>query len=213
MVFSFDIEEYICCVMKKIGLYIICILLLMVIALSYAYKSVYSDYMLSLNNNKAYERLLDSTKNSNVQFQFTIKELENSKDSIFAEMNKVREELKIKDKNLKQIQYVNTITKVTDSIFVKDTIFKADFRLDTMIKDDWHKINLHLEYPSRIDIKSSFKNETYITTSTKKETIKPASKIFFVRWFQKKHTVVEVNVVQKNPYTENVEQRFIEIVK
>ena len=38
-------------------------------------------------------------------------------------------------------------------------------------------------------------------------------RIFFVRWFQKKQKVVEVNVIQKNPYTDNVEQRFIEIVK
>ena len=170
-------------------------------------------YMKSTNNNKAYERLLDSTKNNNVQFQLTIKELENSKDSIFAEMNKVREELKIKDKNLKQIQYINTVTKITDSIYIRDTIFKEDFKLDTCIFDDWHKTNICLSYPSKIEVKSSFKNETYITTSLKKETIKPASKIFFIRWFQKKMKVVEVNVIQKNPYTENCEQRFIEVVK
>lgn len=170
-------------------------------------------YLRSENNNKAYEKLLDSTKNNNIQFQLTIKELENSKDSIFAEMNKVREELKIKDKNLKQIQYINTITKITDSVFIKDTIFKQDFKLDTCIYDDWHKTNLCLEYPSNIKVSSSFKNETYITTSYKKETIKPASKIFFVRWFQKKTRVVEVNVIQKNPYTENIEQRFIEVIK
>ena len=170
-------------------------------------------YLKSANNNKAYERLLDSTKNNNVQFQLTIKELENSKDSIFAEMNKVREELKIKDKNLKQIQYINTVTRITDSIIVKDTIFKTDFKLDTVLFDEWHATIINLEYPSSIKVKSVFKNETYITTSLKKETINPPSKIFFVRWFQKKQKVVEVNVIQKNPYTDNVEQRFIEIVK
>ena len=170
-------------------------------------------YLKSTNNNKAYERLLDSTKNNNVQFQLTIKELENSKDSIFAEMNKVREELKIKDKNLKQIQYINTVTKITDSIIIKDTIFKEDFKFDTCIFDNWHKTNIFLSYPSQIEVNSSFKNETYITTSLKKETINPPSKIFFVRWLQKKHKIVEVNVIQKNPYTENCEQKFIEVVK
>jgi hypothetical protein len=170
-------------------------------------------YLKSANNNKAYERLLDSTKNNNVQFRLTIKELENSKDSIFAEMNKVREELKIKDKNLKQIQYINTVTRITDSVIVKDTIFKTNFKLDTVLFDEWHATIINLEYPSSIKVKSVFKNETYITTSLKKETIKPASKIFFVRWFQCKHKIVEVNVIQKNPYTENCEQRFIEVVK
>ena len=140
---------------------------------------------ITLNNNKE----KDSTKNNNVQFQLTIKELENSKDSIFAEMNKVREELKIKDKNLKQIQYINTVTRITDSVIIKDTIFKKDFKLDTCIFDNWHKTNICLSYPSQIEVNSSFKNETYITTSLKKETINPPSKIFFVRWFQKKHKI------------------------
>ena len=139
-----------------------------------AYKSVYNSYLISTNNNKAYERLIDSVKENNIQFQFTIKELENTNDSIFSEMNKVREELKIKDKNLKQIEYINTVTKITDSVFIKDTIFKQDFKFDTCIYDDWHKTNLCLEYPSNIKVSSSFKNETYITTSYKKETIKPA---------------------------------------
>ena len=188
-------------------------LTIILIGLSSAYRSVYNSYVVSSNNNKAYERLLDSVKNNNIEFQFTIKELENSKDSIFAEMNKVREELKIKDKNLKGIQYIHTTTNIIDSIIIRDTIFKDDFKLDTCIFDDWHKTNLCLEFPSNIKVSSSFKNETYITTSYKKETIKPASKIFFIRWFQKKQRIVEVNVIQKNPYTENVEQRFIEIIK
>lgn len=199
--------------MKKVLIYIIVGLSVILFLLANSYKNLMDSYLKSTNNNKAYERLLDSTKNNNIQFQFTIKELENTNDSIFAEMNKVREELKIKDKNLKQIEYINTVTKITDSVFIKDTIFKQDFKLDTCISDDWHKTNLSLEYPSNIKVSSSFKNETYITTSYKKETIKPASKIFFIRWFQKKIKTVEVNVIQKNPYTENVEQRFIEIVK
>ena len=199
--------------MNRIIVGILLGLALILIGLSSAYKSVYNSYIISTNNNKAYERLLDSVKNNNIEFQFTIKELENTNDSIFAEMNKVREELKIKDKNLKQIQYINTETRIIDSIYIRDTIFKDDFILDTCIFDDWHKTNLCLKFPSDIKVSSSFKNETYITTSYKKETIKPASNIFFIRWFQKKTKIVEVNVIQKNPYTENVEQRFIEIIK
>lgn len=199
--------------MKKVFIYIIIGLSVILFLLANSYRNLMNSYLKSANNNKAYERLLDSTKNNNVQFQLTIKELENSKDSIFAEMNKVREELKIKDKNLKQIQYINTTTKITDSIYIRDTIFKEDFKLDTCIFDDWHKTNICLSYPSQIEVNSSFKNETYITTSLKKETINPPSKIFFVRWLQKKHKIVEVNVIQKNPYTENCEQRFIEVVK
>lgn len=199
--------------MKKVLLYIIIGLSVILFLLANSYKNLMDSYLKSSNNNKAYERLLDSTKNNNIQFQLTIKELENSKDSIFAEMNKVREELKIKDKNLKQIQYIKTETKIIDSIIVRDTIFREDFYLDTVLFDEWHATIINLAYPSSIKAKSIFKNETYITTSLKKETINPPSKIFFIRWFQKKQKVVEVNVIQKNPYTENCEQRFIEVVK
>ena len=47
----------------------------------------------------------------------------------------------------------------------------------------------------------------------KKETINPPKKCAIGRWFQKKHKVVEVNVVEKNPYIENKQQRFTEFVK
>ena len=206
-------QFYFCIVMRKLEGYIICSLIIIVTLLAISYRNIAVDYKKAVNNNKAYERLLDSTKNNNVQFQLTIKELKSSNDSIIQKMNDVRKELEIKNKNVKQIQYVGSVTHIIDSLYITDTIFKKDFSLDTIIKDDWHSLRLKLEYPSAIDVESSFKNETYIVTHSKKETIKPASKIFFVRWFQKKQTIIEVNVVQKNPYTENTEQRFIEIVK
>lgn len=53
----------------------------------------------------------------------------------------------------------------------------------------------------------------YIIVGYRKEIIDPPKKCFIARWFQKKHKVVEVNVVEKNPYIENKQQRFIEIVK
>lgn len=199
--------------MKKLELYIICVLIAFIAILSFSYNRMLSDYEKAVNNNKAYERLLDSTKNNNAQFQLTIKELKSSKDSVIQKMNDVVKELEIKNKNVKQIQYVRTTTYVMDSIHITDTIFKQDFSLDTIIQDDWHKLRLKLEYPAAIDVESSFKNETYIVAHAKKETIKPASKIFFVRWFQRKQQIIEVNVVQKNPYTENTEQRFIEVIK
>ena len=47
----------------------------------------------------------------------------------------------------------------------------------------------------------------------KKETINPPKKFFLFRWFQRKHTILEVNMVEKNPYIENKNNRFIEIIK
>ena len=47
----------------------------------------------------------------------------------------------------------------------------------------------------------------------KKETINPPKKCWLLRLFQKKHTILEVNVIEKNPYSENKQQRFIEIIE
>ena len=56
-------------------------------------------------------------------------------------------------------------------------------------------------------------SERYVIVDYKKETINPPKKCAIVRWFQKKHKIIEVEVVEKNPYIENKQQRFIEIVK
>ena len=74
-------------------------------------------------------------------------------------------------------------------------------------------LNLGLKYPSTITVEPEFNNEQYVVISTKKEYIEPPHKCFLVRWFQKKHTVVEVQVVDSNPYVSTKNQKFIEIVK
>ncbi|MCR5139019.1 MAG: hypothetical protein K6B45_02505 [Bacteroidaceae bacterium] len=101
-----------------------------------------------------------------------------------------------------------------DAIVLKDTIFKEpDFRLDTLIKDNWYSLELGFRYPSTIAVQPDFISEKHIVVSTKRETVDPPSKVFFIRWFQKKHTVLNVDVVEKNPYTKNGVSRYIEIIK
>ena len=47
---------------------------------------------------------------------------------------------------------------------------------------------------------------------THKEPIK-SRKCKIGNWFAKKHTVVEVTVVDKNPNVQTPQQRFVEIIK
>lgn len=49
--------------------------------------------------------------------------------------------------------------------------------------------------------------------SNSRVTIDPPKKFFLCRWFQKKHTVVEVNVIQDNPYCTNRNEKFVKIIK
>ena len=165
-------------------------------------------------NEKAYAEELSVAGSKSVALQFTVDQLEYFNDSIMKALNETRNELKIKDKNLKALQYVASDFERTDTITINDTIFKdPQFSLDTLIGDDWYNLSLYLKYPSDIIVLPKFKSEKYIVVSTKKETVNPPKKIFFLRWFQKKHKILQVDVVEKSPYIEQQKSKYIEILK
>jgi hypothetical protein len=167
-----------------------------------------------ISNEKAFIAENSSLKNENRVFKFTIEQLDYYNDSILEKMNEVRKELDIKDKNLKQMQYLLSDAQRKDSIIFRDTLFKEPtLNLDTIIGDKWYQMKLGLRYPSTIITEPKFVSEKYIMVDYKKETINPPRKCWLLRLFQKKHTILEVNVVEKNPYIENKNSRFIEIIK
>lgn len=166
------------------------------------------------NNQKAFIAENSSLKNERRAFKFTIEQLNYYNDSILQKMNDVRKELSIKDKNLKQMQYLLSEATKKDTIVFRDTLFKEPtLNVDTLVGDKWYQMKLGLKYPSTITTDPKFVSEKYIMVDYKKETINPPKKCWLLRLFQKKHRVVEVNVVEKNPYIENKQQRFIEIVE
>lgn len=182
--------------------------------LSYKLNSLQNDYNIASANEKAYMIENSNLKNENREFQFTIDQLTYFTDSITDKINKVKEELEIKDSNLKQLQYMLSVASKTDTIYFKDTLFlNPSLNKDTTLYDDWYILNLGLKYPNQISINPTFTSEKYVVISYKKETIKPPKKCWISRIFQKKHKVVTVDIVEKNPYIENKQQRFIEIVK
>ena len=169
---------------------------------------------ISMSNQKAFIAENSSLKEENRVFKFTIEQLNHYNDSILQKMNEVRKELKIKDKDLKQMQYLLSEAQKKDTIVLRDTLFREPtLKIDTLLGDRWYQMKLELRYPSTIITEPKFVSEKYVIVSYKKETINPPKKCAIARWFQKKHKVVEVEVVEKNPYIENKQQRFIEIVK
>lgn len=167
----------------------------------------------SINNIKAYEYENSQINKENRQFLLTIDQLNYSKDSLIQKLNDIRKELHIKDKDLKELQYIASKNNKVDSIFIKDTIFIKDVQIDTTITDEWASLQLHLEYPNQIVANYSFNNEEIIIASSKKETIAPPKKCWLGRLFQKKHTVVTVEVIQQNPYCTNKEQKHIKLIE
>ena len=169
---------------------------------------------ISMSNQKAFIAENSSLKEENRVFKFTIEQLNHYNDSILQKMNEVRKELKIKDKNLKQMQYLLSEAQKKDTIAFRDTLFREPtLKIDTLLGDRWYQMKLGLRYPSTIITEPKFVSEKYVIVDYKKETINPPKECAIARWFQKKHKVVEVEVVEKNPYIENKQQRFIEIVR
>ena len=166
----------------------------------------------AVTNIKAYELENSALKDDTIEFQYTIEQLNHSKDSLNQKINKLRKDLKIKDKDIQKLQYVLSENQKKDSIIVHDTLFIEKVKIDTTLSDDWSKLHLQLEFPNKVVTEYSFKNESLVTTYLKKETIKPPHKCIFVRWFQKKHKMIYVEINEQNPYCEIKEQKFINII-
>lgn len=200
--------------MKKYIIILILILVGAVAYLSYQNKQLTTKYETSIENIKAYDAQLSGLKDNNRLFKLTIDQLNYSNDSIINKMKEVQKELGIKDKRLQQLQYDLSHAQRNDTITLRDTIFKSpEFKLDTIVGDKWFKTNLHLKYPSTIALSPEIELERFTYINGKRETVNPPKKFFLFRWFQKKHTVVEVNVREMNPYVKNKIQRFIQIIE
>lgn len=200
--------------MKKWLAVFIIVMVVIDVALYNQYKTANDNWKTAVANIKAYDSVLSDADNRNTALELTVNQLKNFKDSILIELNNTRKELKIKDSKLRALQYVSSGFSRTDTIVLKDTIFRTpDFKLDTVLQDQWYKLTLGLKYPSQISASPEFKSEKHIIVSTKRETVNPPKKFFLFRWFQKKHTVLQVDVVEKSPYVQDEKNRYIEIIK
>ena len=177
-------------------------------------KKLKEEISISMSNQKAFIAENSALKEENRVFKFTVEQLNYYNDSILQKMNEVKKELKIKDGDLKQMQYLLSEAQKKDTIAFRDTLFREPtLKIDTLLGDRWYQMKLGLRYPSTIITEPKFTSEKYVIMNYKRETIDPPRKCFIARWFQKKHKIVEVEVVEKNPYIENKQQRFIEIVE
>lgn len=164
---------------------------------------------------KAYSGQYSASESQNRAFKLTIDQLKGSSDSIIQQLEAARKELKVKDSKLQSLQYVSSSFTRTDTItLVGDTIFKdREFSMDTLVSDEWYSVRVGLGYPSMVAVKPEFRSVKNIVVSSKRETVNPPKKFFLLRWFQKKQTVLNIDVVEKNPYVENQTNRYVEIVR
>lgn len=195
----------------------IIVILLSVVSILWQHnRTVNEDWKRAEANVKAYSVQFGKEQQKNTALQLTIDQLGYFKDSILEELNATRRELKIKDSNLKSLQRISSSFSRTDTLIISqvDTLFKEpDLHVDTILWDEWYQLRLGLKYPSTIAVKPQFKSVKHVVVSSKKETVNPPKKFFLFRWFQKKHWVIHVDVIEKNPYAEDETSRYVEIIK
>ena len=168
----------------------------------------------STENVKSYSELFSNSENKNRGFKLTIDQLQYFNDSILRELNETREALKVKDSKLKSLQYLSSTFIKYDTLIIKDTLFKdPQIQVDTVLSDEWYSIRIGLKYPSTITVNPMFRSVKHIVVSSRRETVNPPKKFFLFRWFQKKHTVLNIDVIEKNPYMKEQNSRYIEIIK
>lgn len=173
-----------------------------------------SNYNTAVINNKAFISQLDKSQKEKIVFQTTIEQLHLFNDSITEKLLETQKQLKIKDKEIKQLAYISSVIEKTDTIIFRDTIFKdKSIKIDTTIGDKWVTNNLHLQYPNTISIDTKVNSEKNVLIYAKKETVNPPKKFFLFRLFQKKHTIIKAIVNEENPYIINGNNTFYQIIK
>lgn len=168
----------------------------------------------AMENVKSYSEQFSDSENKNKAFKLTIEQLKYSNDSIFKELDNTRKELKVKDSRLRSLLYSSSSFSKADTVILKDTVFKdSQLAIDTLLYDEWYSVRVGLTYPSTVAVKPEFKSIKNIVVSSRRETVNPPKKFFLFRWFQKKHTVLNIDVIEKNPYVKDTNNRYVEIVK
>lgn len=202
--------------MKYIRLAIAALIVGLLISLSILYTkftTLQNDYSIAVGNEKA---LLHS--NSNLQhdigvLQLTVDQLSYFNDSVLVKLDSVRNALKVKDKDLQYLQYMYSSMEKKDSIvFIKDTIFVRDLHIDTTLISKWYNLNLKLDYPNSVVVAPEVTSEQYVIIHSNREPIKPPKKCKIGQWFQKKHTVLNVEIMEENPYIKQKNNKFVKIL-
>lgn len=163
------------------------------------------------NNVRAYEQLASQKEQLNRVLQLTIEELNTSNDSLLKEAKDAQKKLKIKDKNLTDVNVINTEIKDSVGTIIKHKLIDFDEEL---------KINpLTTIIVSRKDsiLKATLdiKNQQILFVEEKKE-YKNKYRNGFIRFLHfdwKRIRTKKYQIVNSNPIIKVTDTRVIELPK
>ena len=168
----------------------------------------YSQGIDRLNNNILYyQEQMDSTVNDNRTLQLTIEDFKHSNDSIINKLDQVREDLKIKDKELIQAQAQQQEIKLDTTVVVQKDNFTKEIKPNNLTS------LLIIKKDSFLTAKLDIKNEQFLYLASKRE-YKRQYKNFFRRLCHfdfKKRTVYKYEIHNTNDLIEVTNTRLIQI--
>ena len=153
-------------------------------------------------------------------YEFKLSQIKYINDSLMNAMDSVRKSLNIKDKNTKGLGYVKSTILIHDTVLV-NRIRDGDktISIDTTINKKWYQIQLDYrgskcnECKDTLIVSPKVTSEKYVVISTQKEYVDTPKKFWIQRIFQKKDEVIDVKVVETNPYIYSNENRFVKVIK
>lgn len=160
------------------------------------------------NNLEYYQEQKDSLIDNTRTLQLTINEFKNSKDSTIQELNKVKKELKIKDKELQQAQSQKQQIVIDTTIVVEDN-FKEEIKPNNLTSI------IIAKQDSILTAKVDIRNTQTLFISSKRE-YKNKYKNFFCRLFKfdfKKVNVYRYQIHNTNDLIKVTDTKLIEITQ
>lgn len=187
---------------------IICLLTTAIFVLSGQLKNKNEEINRLSNNIQAYEQIVSSKEENNRVLQLTINELNNSKDSLIQQVNEVKRELKVKDKNLKQVQVINTVIKDTiTKVITRDRDFSETLKLNPLTTIKVNRTDSILT--AKIDIQNQ-----QILFVEEKKVYKNKYKNGWVRFWHfdwKKIRIRQYQIENSNPLIKVTDTRIVEL--
>lgn len=187
---------------------IICLLTAAIFVLSSQLKNKNEEINRLSNNIQAYEQIVSNKEENNRVLQLTINELNNSKDSLIQQVNEVKKELKVKDKNLKQVQVINTVIKDTiTKVITRDRDFSETLKLNPLTTIKVNRTDSILT--AKIDIQNQ-----QILFVEEKKIYKNKYKNGWVRFWHfdwKKIRIRQYQIENSNPLIKVTDTRIVEL--
>lgn len=191
-------------------LLIISLLIILASIICYQYKQI-QEQNIQINrlsdNVEYYQEELTTEKDNSRILQLTVDEYKTSKDSLIEEIRLTQKELKIKDKQLNQVQQQHQAIYIDTTIVVKSNDFVKEIKPNNLTSLIIIKKDSLLT--AKLDIRNS---QTLFLKHTKEYRNK--YKNFFrrlIRFDFKKKDVFRYQIHNSNPIIKIEESRFIEI--